>query len=411
MITEENTLYLLANAFRIYTYMKFFHVFFKEQRTSKWKEWIVYSTFFVINSFVFFRWHSTFLNLFSNLFFIYLIPFLYRRNIVFNIGIGTLGYAINIIADCALYFFASYSIVVQSGMATSLLFFFFTLILEFIFESRTFKSIRSINLLAIIIIPMGSILIAVLTMYEYKKEMLMISIILFAINIIVFYLFAILDTAYQKIHEAAMADQSAKAYMNQLDLVYQTQEQQRFLRHDMKNHLQKMQMLLQEHKYDELSEYISRSTQEVASPKDYVHSGNGDIDSFLNYKLAVAEKHGARISADVRIPDGLQIDSFDISVILGNLLDNAIEAITSEENPSLSVRIDFKRKILFITVQNTCTRNIKIKAGIPFSTKKGTNNHGIGLKSISHALQKYNGNMKITCDSGVFTVTVLMYIN
>lgn len=86
MITVENTLYLLANAFRIYTYMKFFHVFYKEQMITKWKEWIAFSAFFVVNSVVYFQWHNTFLNLFSNLAFIYSIPFLYRKNLIYNIG-------------------------------------------------------------------------------------------------------------------------------------------------------------------------------------------------------------------------------------------------------------------------------------------------------------------------------------
>lgn len=411
MFTLENCLCLLANAFRVYTYSRFFRIFYKKHQCRFFIEWIAYLLFFLVNSYVYLQFRTPAFNLTSNLLFVYSIPFLYSRRISYNIGIGSLAYAINMLADCATYFFIDYSIVVQSGMATSLLFFLITLLCELWFRKRTFKRVRGINLFSIFSIPASSITIAVLTMYEYKKEMLIVAALLMFINIVVFYLFASLDKAYMQIHEQALTVQQSKAYMNQLEIVYQAQEQQRFLRHDMKNHLQKMDSLLEQKRYDDLQDYIHKSVEKVSYSKEFVHSGNSDIDSLLNYKLLQAEKSGATVDADVQIPDGLQIDSFDISVLLGNLLDNAIEAIRLEETPILSVCIHFNKKLLFISIQNTCSEEPRWSDGLPVSKKTDhSSEHGIGLRSVQHTLQKYNGNMKFSCENERFTVTLMLYL-
>lgn len=183
--------------------------------------------------------------MFSNLLFVYSAAFIYGKKVLYNIGIGSLCYALNIFIDCGFYFFVGSSVVIDSGFMTSLGFYGVSLVIEYFFRERRFNKIDGSNLVAIIIIPVSSICIAIFTMSEYNVQMLLIATLLILINVVVFYLFSSLDKAYTRIHEHELVEQQVKAYSNQLNIVYQLQEQQSYFRHDLKNHLQKMSSLLE----------------------------------------------------------------------------------------------------------------------------------------------------------------------
>lgn len=193
-------------------------------------------------------------------------------------------------------------------------------------------------------------------------------------------------------------------YRHQMEIMEQSQAQIRFLKHDMKNHLLHMNQLLMEQDTEKLRQYMHETTQHLALSQEYVSSGNHDIDSLLNYKLMSAQQLGTEIVTDMRIPADTQIPAFDINVILGNLLDNALEALKECENRRMTVSMRYESGILYIVIQNTC------KGAPPAVSVKGAG-HGLGLHSVRRTLEAYHGELKTNYENQLFTAAVMMYLN
>lgn len=407
MLTLENAIYLLSNGLRIYAYMKLFRCFYKDSNI-KLLNIVIMILFFIVNSGVYLTINIPLLNLCSNLLFIYLATFCYGKKVLYNIGIGSLCYALNILIDCGFYFFVGRSVVIDSGFMTALGFYGVAIAIDYVFRGRRFNKISGGNMLFVIIIPLSSICITIITMSEYNVQMLLIASLLIFINVVVFYMFGSLDKAYTKIYEQEMIEQQVKAYSNQLDIVYQLQEQERYFRHDLKNHIIKMNSLFESGKYEELGKYLNRSFDELTISEKIINSGNYEIDSLLNYKLSRLQNTNTNIKSEILIPENLNIDSFDINVILGNLADNVINAIKDEKSPNVFIGIKYEKNMLFISMQNTCSQNLRIVNGMPET--HNISGHGIGLKSVEHTVKKYGGNIKVSHENNLFTVTAMLYV-
>ena len=195
-----------------------------------------------------------------------------------------------------------------------------------------------------------------------------------------------------------------QVYRHQMEIMEQSQAQIRFLKHDMKNHLLHMNQLLIEQDTEKLRQYMQETTQHLALSQEFVSSGNHDIDSLLNYKLMSAQQLGTEIVTDMRIPADTQIPAFDINVILGNLLDNALEALKECENRRMTVSMRYESGILYIVIQNTC------KGEPPAFSAKGAG-HGLGLHSVRRTLEAYHGELKTNYENQLFTGAVMMYLN
>lgn len=193
-------------------------------------------------------------------------------------------------------------------------------------------------------------------------------------------------------------------YRHQMEIMEQSQAQIRFLKHDMKNHLLHMNQLLMEQDTEKLRQYMQETTQHLALSQEFVSSDNHDIDSLLNYKLMSAQQLGTEIVTDMRVPADTQIPAFDINVILGNLLDNALEALKECENRRMTVSMRYESGILYIVIQNTC------KGAPPSVSVKGAG-HGLGLHSVRRTLEAYHGELKTNYENQLFTAAVMMYLN
>ena len=112
----------------------------------------------------------------------------------------------------------------------------------------------------------------------------------------------------------------------------------------------------------------------------------------------------------VVIPDKLKIRDFDINIVMGNLLNNAMEAMEKIKHKKFFLDISFEKNILFIHMENTYNGKEKKKGEIFLTTKSNKKIHGIGLKSIENVLEKYDGDIIYCPDKtkGVFKVDVML---
>ena len=232
-----------------------------------------------------------------------------------------------------------------------------------------------------------------------------------AADLSVFYLYYMLAQSAIHIRQRDIYRQQTDHYRNQLEVIEESQKRLRALRHDIKNHLLHLSMELQQEHCEAALDYLKDMEGELENPVEYVRCGNREIDSLLNYKLEKAKQVLAEVEYHVSIPVELMPKSFDINVILGNLLDNAIEAAQGSERKWMKLAMRSEKGVLLIHIANSCAKPPR-KTGKRFlSTKEEMGEHGIGLQNVRRMVERQNGNVEIEYADGVFNSEVMLYMN
>lgn len=192
----------------------------------------------------------------------------------------------------------------------------------------------------------------------------------------------------------------------------------RSMKHDMKNTLAVI-MQLAGREEAELQTYLSELNQNFDNLEFQFKTGNTVVDTLLNMKYHEA----IRIIPDIRIDaerllfsDEMHIQSYDIGVMIGNALDNAMEACRKlkAEDPEAETFICLtsfqKGKMIFIEVENSFNGRVvkKKQSEFPVTDKTDKREHGIGLLNIKHTAEKYHGAVDWSVDGKVFTLSVMM---
>lgn len=148
----------------------------------------------------------------------------------------------------------------------------------------------------------------------------------------------------------------------------------------------------------------------LPTTKVYSKTGNIYLDSIINFKLSEAEQLGTKLQYRVEAASDQVIDPRDLTIILGNLLDNAITAVTSVSNKTIHFLYRETKGRIIISISNSYDGTVIMKNQKIISRKKDTRIHGYGLKNIEKTVDKYNGTVKILHDDNMFTVKLLLYV-
>lgn len=411
----EVIFYLLANAFRIYAVSRFVKSFFYDQNMKPKLLLCSFSSYYIINSLCFLIASNPIVNLITNIVLLFLITMLFKCKMMIKIVISLLVYAVNMFSDGVVFAVSKAldinTIVISSGFITSLTVFAIEMIWEHYKRFKYMEVIRTSYMFALLLVPLCSIVIGILTIQQANFRTVILSALLLIINALVFYLFDSLVRLYNDRHEKMMLEQQNKAYINQIKLVYDSQNALRYYRHDMRNHLFKMRDMVEKSEYKQLEEYIGQATSYMKLDKKVIDSGNSEIDCLLNYKLRNIEEMNIKLETKFALPHELFINVFDINIVLGNLIDNALEALKQCDERELIIRLTYSKGVIFITKKNSFSGNIKIDSNNQklFTTKKDLNNHGLGLQSVQYTIDKYYGTMEIETIEKMFIVKALMY--
>ena len=192
----------------------------------------------------------------------------------------------------------------------------------------------------------------------------------------------------------------------------------RGMRHDMKNTLSIM-MRLAAGKEEILQSYAEELNQTLDRLEFRFKTGNPVADTLLNMKYHEAVHAVPDLRMDAKglgFPENLLIQSFDIGIILGNALDNAMEACeklkAKEPDTATFIRISsfWKRELFFLKVENSFDGKLVRKPGneFPVTDKADRENHGAGLANIKSTAEKYQGTMDFKVMDRVFVLSVMM---
>lgn len=186
--------------------------------------------------------------------------------------------------------------------------------------------------------------------------------------------------------------------------------QTRGWRHDYRNHIQTMKAYLSMGRYGELAEYLDQLDLDLSQVDTVVKTGNVMVDAVLNSKISVARAKQITVEAKATVPRQLAVAEVDLCVILGNLLDNAIEAcmgIKEESQRFIRIYIDVMQGQLYLYVLNATAGRLRRHGGSYLSTK-ASREHGYGLMRMDRVVEKYHGYLDRQDEEGVFATEVLL---
>ncbi|MDE6815412.1 MAG: GHKL domain-containing protein, partial [Lachnospiraceae bacterium] len=179
-------------------------------------------------------------------------------------------------------------------------------------------------------------------------------------------------------------------------------------RHDYHNHMQVMKAQLTMGNLEEIHTYLDELEKELDRVDTSVKSGNLMTDAILNSKLTLARRQKISVDCAVKLPDKLPVEDVDLCVILGNLMDNALEACAQvgEKERFLRIYMAVNKSQLYLSVQNSASQEPDFEQQNYITKKRG--NHGLGMKRVKAAVDKYNGYLNLANESGIFAAEVSM---
>ena len=410
----------LTNLFRIFLIGRCASIFLGADVDKK-KKHIVYGCFFVINTVLFWEFHTVWINMICNLMGIGAIVWLYTKSVRTNLFITGTIYLVNCGCDvAATSLFVNYRDGGAYNQIYAVISFFLIFMCELVIEKMItiHKDAEDAQNISLVLMPICSSIVIILLIYTDTCTgigLTIVSIGLLIANFLMLYLYNLLLHSISQQYEMEMLKTQLQAYANQLNVVLRGEEKIKALRHDIKHHLSELMLLANKHDVAEIQKYIDEMNSFLKNPNEIVSSGNLEIDSVLNFMLQKAEKELKTVDIKVMLPEKVR-HSFDINVMLGNLLENAIKAAGKTENKYLSVHIKLKRGILKVKIENSFESSYILrkeqnrKDTILKTTKPFTKQHGIGLKNVKKIVEKYNGTMAVTAQKGIFCVNLLLYM-
>ena len=179
-------------------------------------------------------------------------------------------------------------------------------------------------------------------------------------------------------------------------------------RHDYHNHIQALQASMALGKYDEVNEYLRQLNDDLTQVDISIKTGRIMVDAILNGKINIAAQNNIPVNAKAVLPTGVLVSDIDLCVIIGNLLDNAVEENKKLPVDKRFIRIYIGRKNtqFYLAITNAAGKKQSRRGGL-FSSSKGLD-HGFGLGRVRGLVQKYGGVFSADSEDGGFTAEILI---
>lgn len=287
-----------------------------------------------------------------------------------------------------------------------------------IYNFKSVRRNRKINgsvWLASVLIPLISfVLHAYIVQSEAttQKAVIVSTVLIFILNITAFYLYDSLAANYIKISEASIIEKEKEFYYQQCQLIQNSAEEVRTLRHDLHNQLVVISDLIEKNQQEEALMVVKRLSGKTKNRNLYSFTGNIPIDSIINYKLQNAEQEQIQIETNIAVPADIEFNSVDCVMILGNILDNSLCALKQVDcnHRYLKLKVVYDKERLLIQCINPYETKIMYENGNIISSKKDRKHHGYGLKSIKTTVEMYDGYMEINHENKVFLIDIVLYV-
>ena len=245
---------------------------------------------------------------------------------------------------------------------------------------------------------------------EFKNQIILgiVSILLFLATLFVFFSFQANANRENKLLLLQQEQDKIKTDITYYDILEKQNNSLRAYAHDAKKHLSAIKNL---NTNPEIEIFISKMTERLEEYGKVCHSGNHTLDVVIDKYVTECDINGINFEFDIKNNNLATINVYDIVTILGNLLDNAVEAAEQSQDKIVSIETDFRNNFSVIIVSNSCDKNPQVSnSELPVTTKSNKRLHGFGLKSVRKTIKKYNGDIAFYYDDMTksFVVTIMI---
>ena len=207
------------------------------------------------------------------------------------------------------------------------------------------------------------------------------------------------------------AGQSLTAQKKQFDTLAAHMDETRRARHDLRQHLAAVQSYIDHDDRKGLAEYIAVYKDRLPADTMEYFCANGVVNAVISYYAAQAREAGTSFAAKVTYPKNYPVSDTDIIVLIGNLLENAVEACKRDSADTKFIKLRVKQKgqsMLLVMVDNSCVSTVTFEDGTPLSSKR--EGVGIGVASVREIAARYNGAARFEQKDGVFYASVRLML-
>lgn len=212
----------------------------------------------------------------------------------------------------------------------------------------------------------------------------------------------------KKSYEQSMNEYQNTVVSNQVEEVNHLYMIMRGWRHDYHNHLQSLKAYIIKEQYQEAYDYLNDLEEDLDDITQIVSTGNVKVDAILNSKFSLAINHKIQLDFKATVPQQLKISDIDLCVLIGNLVDNAVEACYQLEESERFIRfyMGSYKKQFYLSMTNATNEIVRKLDEEYISKKRG--NHGHGLKRINQVVEKYQGLINRKNEPGVFVTEIML---
>ena len=389
---------------------------------------IVFTLFQFLNTSLFLS-QST-LVLLGSLLFIFLVTLLFPINIFHRLLFTLFIYLINALPEAIIGMTLTmlFNINIAYTQDNVLIFAICTLtskFLSYIFvlitRKRNFKidnTSNNKNTFWIYSLPMASLLIMILFLkccyqiddFGFQVIVLISSIVLSFANIAVFYIVDKLNELIETKEKLLFAELHINNQVLHYQELYKHQAELRIFRHDIKNRLVSLMALIKKKQTDKALQIMEKNLnwlEEMNS--NIINSGNPVVDAIIQAKLHIAKDKNISLQISTKLAEEIKIDELELGIVLGNALDNAIEAVEKnivESKKHVGLTLMSTDNRISISISNPVEEDINTEKLI--TSKSNKEKHGYGIKSINTIAQKHDGIVSFSCDNRIFNISINM---
>lgn len=274
-------------------------------------------------------------------------------------------------------------------------------------QNKMFFGIYSLPLASVLVMVLFLKCCYVIEEFSFQIITLVTSIILVFANIAIFYIIDKQNELIETKEKLFFTETHINSQIAHYEELYKHQTELRSFRHDIKNTFLSLIGILKEGDTEKALHAMQSNLDMLDEMnKSIVNTGHPITDAILKSKLHDADINGIKLNISTKLTEKIVVDELELGIVLGNALDNAIEAAAKVDMPDKFVSFEMitTAERIIITIENSVDGNVDPDKLI--TSKKDKLNHGHGVGSIKTITKKYDGVVKFTCEDKIFSVNI-----